>query len=161
MPGKGPAPAPTALKILRGNPGRRPLNKREPKPPAMGPLPAAPAYLEPAARAEWARVVPDLAECGLLTRVDLALVASYCATWGRVLDAEAELAKGLMVKRRAKNGKEYPALNPYFATLTTLLGQLKGFVTELGMSPAARSRIQVEKPEPEDDLAKFKRKHDD
>ena len=31
MPGKGFPPAPTALKILRGNPGKRPLPKREAK----------------------------------------------------------------------------------------------------------------------------------
>jgi hypothetical protein len=28
----GPRPTPTYLKLLRGNPGRRPINKNEPKP---------------------------------------------------------------------------------------------------------------------------------
>ncbi len=34
---RGPAPKPTALRILEGNPGKRPLNASEPRPRAGRP----------------------------------------------------------------------------------------------------------------------------
>jgi P27 family predicted phage terminase small subunit len=160
MGGKGFPPAPTALKAIRGNPGRRPLNRREPQPAKDVRYPEAPAHLTPAAREEWTKIVPELAACGLLTRIDHVALAEYCATWGRVLEAEAELTKGLRImKKSKKTGESYPVLNPYFSLLVTLLGQLKGFLGEFGMTPASRSRIQVDKPVPVSDVDQFKRKH--
>jgi hypothetical protein len=35
------------------------------------------------------------------------------------------------------------------------------FLTEFGMTPSSRSRIQVEKPAPESAIEAFKRKHQD
>jgi hypothetical protein len=48
---RGPRPEPSSLKLLKGNPGKRPLNEREPKPPAGAP--EAPAHLDEEARREW------------------------------------------------------------------------------------------------------------
>jgi hypothetical protein len=48
---RGPAPEPTALKLLRGNPGKRPLNTLEPKPPT-GKRPHCLAHLDEVARKE-------------------------------------------------------------------------------------------------------------
>ena len=52
----GPPPQPTALRVLNGNPGRRPLNDREPKPGA-GP-PRCPPYLDEEAKRQWKRLLP-------------------------------------------------------------------------------------------------------
>jgi len=51
----GNRPKPTALKLLQGNPGRRPINKAEPKP-KRG-IPAMPKWLDafPVAVEEWKR----------------------------------------------------------------------------------------------------------
>jgi hypothetical protein len=48
----GPPPKPTHLKLVTGNPGRRPLNKREPKPKPG--IPSVPAHLSPKPTAERA-----------------------------------------------------------------------------------------------------------
>jgi len=50
----GPAPQPTALKRLHGNPGKRPLNEREPQPAQK--LPLCPRHLKGVARAQWTKV---------------------------------------------------------------------------------------------------------
>jgi len=50
----GPPPTPTSLKILKGNPGKRPLNKKEPKPKLE--IPTCPAHLCPEGKGEWKRV---------------------------------------------------------------------------------------------------------
>ena len=48
MATRGRKPKPTALKVLEGNPGKRPLNDREPVPP-KGTL-KCPAWLLPEAK---------------------------------------------------------------------------------------------------------------
>lgn len=55
---RGPAPKPTALRIIEGNLGHRPLNQREPKP-LVG-EPDVPAHLSRDAKKEWRRLVPIL-----------------------------------------------------------------------------------------------------
>jgi P27 family predicted phage terminase small subunit len=153
-------PVPTALKTVRGNPGRRPINGAEPRPARSPRLPQAPEYLGEVARKEWERVVPDLDECGLLSRVDLNVLAECCAVWGRVVAAETQLAaEGMTVQRKARNGRFYTAQNPAFRDVNLMLPQLIKLLCELGMTPASRSRIHVEQAKPPDKLTAFKAKH--
>jgi phage terminase small subunit len=58
---------------MRGNPGRRPLNAREPQPEPVAP--DAPEELNEEARREWDRVVGELEINGLITRLDRAALA--------------------------------------------------------------------------------------
>ena len=53
-----PKPMPTALKILTGNRGKRPLNENEPKPKVKKLKP--PEYLDKVAKKEWSRIAPIL-----------------------------------------------------------------------------------------------------
>src|SRR4051812_21548502 len=85
---RGPAPKPTALRVLEGNRAKRPL-RREPKP-RLG-APECPKELQGEARAEWQRIVPDLDQIGLLARADRAVLMSYCQTWAALLDAQREM----------------------------------------------------------------------
>lgn len=75
----GPPPTPTALKALRGNPGKRPIPEGEPMPSASTPRP--PADLDGEALAEWKRVVPELESLGLVTVLDRAYLVAYCEAW--------------------------------------------------------------------------------
>ena len=63
----GPKPAPTALKKLAGNPGKRALNTREPQPESGAP--PCPDWMPAEGRAQWGRVVPELDRLKLLTKV--------------------------------------------------------------------------------------------
>ena len=71
MAGRGRPPKPTAVKELEGNPGKRPLNKNEPKPKQTAPK--CPSWLEPDAKKEWRRLSKELESMGLLTEVDMAV----------------------------------------------------------------------------------------
>ena len=51
----GPAPKPTAIKELAGNPGKRPLNEHEPSVPVPSSSPYAPRYLCKEEQTEWRR----------------------------------------------------------------------------------------------------------
>jgi phage terminase small subunit len=80
----GRRPHPTALKLLRGNPGKRPLNYREPQAPiGLGP---PPAHLEPGSRAIWLELAPVLEQAWLGTVLDplcLELLADQLADYRR------------------------------------------------------------------------------
>ena len=56
-------PKPTALKVLEGNPGKRPLNDHEPIPP-KGEL-KCPSWLLPEAKKEWKRLASSLEAMGV------------------------------------------------------------------------------------------------
>lgn len=145
-PGRsGRKPKPTYLKLLEGNPGHRPLNKNEPKPPPA--TPRCPRHLSAEARREWSRVTPLLATLGLLTRIDRAALAMYCEAWGRWVEAEDALKKyGVMVK--SPNG--FPMQSPYLAVANMAMQQMRGLLTEFGMSPASRTRLSVQEQTDED-----------
>ena len=68
MATKGRKPKPTAMKLLEGNPGKRPLNVHEPIPP-KGTV-KCPAWLLPEAKKEWKRLAPALEAMGVLTMAD-------------------------------------------------------------------------------------------
>lgn len=143
MPGRRPKP--TALKEIQGNPGKRPLNKREPKPKGT---PTCPSHLDDEARKEWRRLSKELTSLGLLTSVDRSALAAYCSAYSAWVDAETFLAKyGKVIK--SPSGYAMP--NPYVSIRNQSLDQMRKFAIEFGLTPASRSRLQVEPQSQEPD----------
>lgn len=131
-------PKPTALRVIQGNPGKRPLNPDEPRP-KLG-IPSCPKFLNRPAKTEWKRVTPMLAEIGLLSHIDRAALTAYCQAWGRWVEAEQMLAKvGTLVK--SPNG--YPMPHPLLSIANKAMRQMHSLLLEFGMSPSARSRIKA------------------
>ena len=138
----GRRPTPTALKLLRGNPGKRPLNKNEPKPEVK--IPRCPGHLSPIAKAEWKRISRELAAMGLLTGMDRAALAAYCQAYGRWAQAETEAAKkGLMIDTTHGNSIQ----NPYIGIANKALEHMYRFLTEFGLTPSSRTRLSTPKQE--------------
>jgi len=134
----GRRPKPTNLKTLAGNPGKRALNKSEPRPEG---IPTCPSHLSKAAKAEWKRISRELITLGLLTHCDRAALAAYCAAYARWVDAETSVQKFGMVMKSPKSG--YPIANPYVGIGNTAMDQMRKFIVEFGLSPASRTRLQV------------------
>ena len=148
---RGGKPTPTHLKLIRGNPGKRRINEREPIPTAD--LPTPPAHLSDYAKVEWGRVSEELYRIGLLTGVDRAALAAYCQSYGRWVQAEsaiAEMAKrdeltgGLMIKTTNGNAIQ----NPLVGTAHKAASDMVRYAAEFGMTPSARSRIHAEPNKP-------------
>ena len=101
MAQRGRKPKPTALTVLEGNPGGRPLNPNEPKPAKKAPR--CPSWLEDEAKKEWKRMGKTLEQMGLLTEMDMAAFAGYCQAYARWKEAEEFITQhGTMV--RTPNG---------------------------------------------------------
>ena len=156
-PGGGRKQTPTALKKLQGNPGRRPLNKDEPKPETL--LPEAPAHLSEEALKEWHRAGGFLLNLGLISDLDLAAFAAYCTAYGRWVEAEQSL-KDFGVMLKSPNG--FPIQSPYLAVANRAMEQMRSLLADFGMSPASRTRVSAVAAEPEDDeFARWLRKSEE
>ena len=109
---RGRKPKPTALKVLEGNPGHRPLNKKEPM--LKGRLPRCPDWLEDDAKKEWKRLGKVLAEMGMLTNLDMMAFAGYCQAYARWKGAEEFITQHgdtdaeVMIHKKAKKRLLYP-----------------------------------------------------
>ena len=138
MAGRGRPPKPTAIKILEGNPGKGPLNKNEPKPEKKAPK--CPSWLEPDAKKEWRRLSKELEAMGLLTSVDMAAFAGYCQAYARWKEAEEFITKHGSI---LKTGSGYIQQIPQVSIAQQNLKQMRNFCAELGLTPSARSRLNI------------------
>lgn len=141
---RGPRPQPTAVKELRGNPGKRALNKREPQF-DRAQVPTLPVWVKGEARREWLRVVKQLHAQGLLTAVDRAALVAYCVAYGRWVEAEKIVAdKGAVLK--TANGNLIQ--NPYLAVANRAMDNMRKLAQEFGMTPSARVTLPASAPKP-------------
>ncbi len=150
---RGPPPIPTKMKVLAGNPGKRRLNKKEPKPPKN--TPRCPAWLSSDAKAAWRRLVPQLERMGVLTVVDRDALVAYVQTYARWKRAEEWLDKhGEVYPLRDEQGRVRCMQQfPQVAIARNLAQLLKSYQQEFGLTPSARTRIEVNPSVPEESTA--------
>ncbi len=134
----GRKPKPSSLHELEGTRNR---HKNKGNDPQFIGLPTCPKHLDKVAKAEWKRVSAALIAQGLLTAVDRAALAAYCAAYSRWANAEENLQKFGAVIKSPKSG--FPIANPYVGIANTSLTLMRQFLTEFGMTPASRSRLAV------------------
>ena len=124
---------PTALKLLRGNPGKRRLPEDEPKPGAPASA-EAPAWLDSEAREFWDTYAPRLIELGLLTELDVELFADACSAHSLMLRAQARVGTKLL-----KDGRP----NPLIRVARDAREQKNRILGQFGFSPATRAKLNV------------------
>src|SRR5262245_33054691 len=135
----GRRPQPTALKVLRGNPGKRPLNPSEPTlTRAEKSFDTPPRELadDPAAAAEWARVAPMLRAAGLVSEAERGALTALCQQWSRYIAAHAQvIALGMCIE----TAKGVPIPNPYLLVADRALTHCHRLWNELGLTPSGRA----------------------
>lgn len=129
---RGRKPQPTALKVLRGNPGKRPINRDEPTPPPLDRrVPADLGDDDDEARREWRRTIAPAIGTGQITSADRAMAVAHCLLWSTWRSQLADAA----LHPHASNPSRLGA-NKTFALLVRV-------DAELGLTPSARSRVKV------------------
>ena len=129
-------PKPTAIRRLEGNRGKRAWNHDEPEPPDG--IPRCPKHLAPVARTEWRRVARALHAMGVLTPIDRAALAAYCQSYAKWVEAEQRLKE---TPPLLKSPSGYVQQSPWMAIANKQLELMGRYMTELGMTPASRSRV--------------------
>ena len=110
---------------------------------AVGPLPRCPDHLTPPAAREWRRVATELHRMGVLTTIDRAALAAYCQAYGRWVEAEERMRDAQMLYRTPSGHVQQ---SPLLGIINKQLELMGRYLIELGMTPAARSRVAVAAP---------------
>lgn len=136
MATRGRKPTPTALKLLEGNPGKRPLNTNEPKPAKTAP--SCPKWLDKEAKKEWKRLAAKMERMGVLTEVDMAAFAGYCQSYARWKENEEFISKnGSLVRTPSGYWQQVPQVS----IAQQYMKQMERFAEQFGLTPASRSRL--------------------
>jgi phage terminase small subunit len=117
-------PAPRkSLKVLalHGTYRKDRHGNRHPPEVSLAKDPAPPAWLQDEARTLFLTLSGQLIEAGILSELDLELLALYCALHGRVVES---LAEGGTIR-------------------PSMIAVLRGLAADLGMTPASRQRLSV------------------
>lgn len=147
----GPKPLSTEDKKLRGNPGKRSLHEDLlPKSKPLFQMPPAPEYLGEYGTREWNRTGPALVQMRMLASSDLPAFEAYCLNIELMIQSRLDIeANGLSIM-----GQRGRVKNPAVVSFGQATTAIRGFVSEFGLSPSARSRIKVP-TEDEDVLAQL------
>ncbi len=149
----GNRPKPTQLKVLMGNPGKRPLNSVEPE--AQKGLPDAPDWLKafPAAVREWEREGEILVSMGVMTFAEEGTFAMRCYLADQIQQLATEINKEGRVSytsRMDSLGNEImdAKANPKAIQLKNLITEYRQIGSLLGLDPSSRTRLGAgtEKP---------------
>ncbi|MGH6657601.1 MAG: phage terminase small subunit P27 family [Actinocrinis sp.] len=136
-----PKPRPTVLKLIEGRgPGRDSGGRPVKATPRFTRLPPnAPTWLPAEAKAEWRRVVPELARLQLLKPVDRAALTAYCLAWERLVTAQKLIKSngGLTYVDAFGNPRKHPAV----LVAEAASKELRAWASEFGMTPSAEQRV--------------------
>lgn len=161
---RGPKTQPAMLKLVAGNPGRRPIDLDAGINPRVE-IPKCPLHLSADAKAEWKRLGPQLEELGLISGLDLAVFAMYCQAYGRWVFAEKRIrelndqAERSAKEIRSQGGdapegdarrfpgfvqktpSEYEQQSIWLQVSNKALEQTLKLASEFGLSPSMRARV--------------------
>jgi P27 family predicted phage terminase small subunit len=140
------------MKILHGEPNKDRINFKEPKPLSL--KTTCPAHLSSHAKSEWKRIVPELEAMGIFSKIDRAALAAYCQAYGRWVDCELKIKE--IQAEAIKNSKDSinayllktqagnVIINPLLSVSNKALEQMRQFLTEFGLTPVSRTRINTD-----------------
>jgi len=137
---RGPKPQPTAMRLLRGNPGKRPINTSEPKFETTNTRP--PKNLSALGRKKWRELIKLLHRKKLFTDADRDLLHNYVIAFERWIEAERRLSiAGTTAEHTDSNGNIVMRRRPEVDVSRIYQSQMYKIAAEFGMSPSSRSKI--------------------
>lgn len=150
---RGRKPKPAAIKLLQGNPGKRPIVEQEITP-GIGPFQPPPFIeLSEGGLAMWNYLSPILARLNLYTVLDVAALARYCEIWNEWDKARRFVAanglgapilkEGIDRQGRATTKVVGFVIYPQAKLFTKLDGALARKESEFGLTPAARMTVRA------------------
>jgi P27 family predicted phage terminase small subunit len=133
----GRKPTPTRLRVLRGNPGRRPLNPAEPAP-ARG-VPEPPEWLNLLELEAWDTLTAALEPMGVVTISDGPALTALAVAWADWRQARAVLDLEEHYPEAGDGLRKHPAAG----VASEAWRRVASMLAEFGLTPSARSRLEV------------------
>lgn len=139
---RGRKPVPTALKLLKGNPGKRKINADEPQPGQLS-IDCPPEITGADGKQEWTRTIVPAIQRGQITAADRVFAIAHCDLWATWREQLADAARHAHVIAAGKSG--HPMPNPARGMANKTLMLLAKVDSELGLTPVSRSRVHAQK----------------
>ena len=152
MPGNansGRRPQASALKVLRGNPGKRKLSGSEPTPPDG--VVAKPGTLSVVAGAVWDELAPVAMAMGTLTVADCAAFATLCELEATRRQASAQKDAegfGMFTLSEDYNGAMKVGVHAAIKVERETATALRPYYEKFGLEPSGRARIALPNRKP-------------
>lgn len=137
---KGPAPKPTALKVLAGNPGKRRLPDDEPAASVVYPEP--PAGYDADQCAQWHSLAGVFFRAKLISELDVHAFAELVKT---VLE-EKEYTRQIGTTFLVTGPNGVPMRNPLLGLRDKARKRMDDLIKEFGGTPSSRTRVRTVTP---------------
>lgn len=132
--------------MLHGNPSKKPLGELLGGVHPEVEIPNCPGHLVAEAKKEYKRVTAELKALNLISKIDRAAIAAYCAAWAEVVHCEEKIQK--LNKEDPKGEKGYVESTPSGYKQMSVWVQIRNrayermmrFASEFGMSPSSRTK---------------------
>lgn len=136
---------PTAIKKQRGTDQPCRILKDEMQPPALVEYPLPPAWLTADGQSEWHNVVSGLHGLGMLSKLDLSLVASYCNEMALYREMELKVrSNDRAIAIKDGNGTLRKVdIVAYQKLAHMALDKALAIAREFGFTPASRTKISM------------------
>lgn len=143
MAKKGRKSTPTKIKLVRGNPGKRPVSKSEPIPThtPVEILLKKPVGLTGPAATAWGTIAPRLNDMRVLTIIDRTALRLLCEQIGIYKAAQKEIKKnkGFTTITDKGNLVQHPAVS----VMNSAFKNIRVLLAEFGMTPSSRTGLKV------------------
>ncbi len=137
-----PTPKPSQTRKVEGNPGKRAYNKREPQLAVRAP--AMPADLDEDGTAEWGRLVAVCLNSRVLTVADRGIVEAAAQAYSTFIRATRAVNQhGLIYETENTTGGKVLKARPEVAIASDAWRRYRAAICELGLTPAARTRVEA------------------
>jgi len=155
----GRKPKPREVHLANGsyriNPKRE--NKRAPKPNKGRPTKPQVVKDDAIASTKWNQLCKEMETLGIMAKCDVDLLEMYCVLFAQYRSALASVRKtGLVLVTREDHGKTVEVKrNPFETVQNKTIAQLAKMMAELGLTPAARSRLAADPQEDDDPFMEY------
>ena len=153
----GPKPKPTVIHQMNDNPGKRDISMKieleeEVEKKTDISILEPPEWIKnnKIALNEWNRVAPILYDLGLLKINDTAALEAYCKCWSRYKEAEMQIDQAHSTIIKTPSG--YVQQIPQVSIAHRYLKLAKDFMTEFGLTPSSRGRMQLPGDSSDDEM---------
>jgi P27 family predicted phage terminase small subunit len=136
----GRKPLPVAVKKIKGTLQKCRTNPLEPRP--QGRLGEPPSYMSDIAKEAWTYAVENAPQ-GLLSSLDAAVLERWANCAGLYREALAKINRAGVAGMIVKTPSGILRRSPLMDVIRDLAQEMKGYETEMGFTPASRTRVQV------------------
>ncbi|MGJ0625550.1 phage terminase small subunit P27 family [Xenorhabdus bovienii] len=155
----GPPKTPTHLRLVKGNPSKRPINKNEPQPEKR--VPPTPKHFTKQGKYWFKRLSEQLLGIGVLTELDgkaLEMLVDAYVDYRKVKEAldNSEVTKAITTT----TGDARIKPSDFLAECREGRKEIRGWLQEFGMTPASRTKVSISESDKSDPFEDFLKARD-